>query len=84
MKKIVLLFITLLLLCSCNTEKKETEIPEYTFVIQSTTIDMSGYDGVTSTKHKFRLVKLSEVFRTIDERECAYVETSYFIKEKAF
>lgn len=66
MKKFVLLILMLLLLCSCKEEKK-TEIPKYTFEIQSDRIDMSGYDGVTSTKHKFRIVKLSEVFRTIDE-----------------
>ena len=66
MKKTVLVLLMLLLLCSCK-ENKTIEKPEYTFEIQSDRVDMSGYDGVTSTKHMFRVVKLSEVFRTIDE-----------------
>ena len=66
MKKSLIILLMLLFLCSCKKEK-EIEVPEYTFEIQSERIDMSGYDGVTSTKHNFRLVKLSEVFRTFDE-----------------
>ena len=67
MKKFILILMMFLLLCSCKEEKKESEIPGYTFEIESERIDMSGYEGVTSTKHNFRIVKLSEVFRTIDE-----------------
>ena len=66
MKKFILILLMLLLLCSCK-DKPEAEVPKYTFDIQSDRVDMSGYDGVTSTKHNFRVVKLSEVFRTIDE-----------------
>ncbi|MBO4918560.1 MAG: hypothetical protein J5365_00230 [Erysipelotrichaceae bacterium] len=69
MKKILLILMMFLMLCSCrNEEERETEIPEYTFEMQSEPIDMSGYDGVTSTRHKFRIIRLSEVFRTIDEK----------------
>lgn len=68
MKKFLTVVMLLLFLCSCKKDKpEETEIPEYTFEIQSEKVDMSGYEGVTSTKHNFRLIKLSEVFRTIDE-----------------
>lgn len=65
MKKflIILLMITL---CAC-TKKEELPIPEYPYEIVSDRVDMSEYEGVTSTNHNFRLIKVSELFNTIDQ-----------------
>ena len=62
MKKILL--ILLLLLCSCTSVTK----PEYPYEVENTKVDMSEYSGVSSTNHNFRLIKVSELFKCIDEK----------------
>lgn len=66
MKKIILLFIFLLILCGCN--KKPTVEIESNYDIVSSTVDMSDYFGVNSTNHCFRLVTCQELFNTIDNK----------------
>lgn len=62
-KKILLLL--LLLLCSCSTKLPE---PEYPYEIESYKVDMSNYKGVSSTEHNFRLIRVSELFKCIDQK----------------
>lgn len=66
MKRIILLFTILLVLCGCNQKPKT--IVESNYDIVSTTVDMSGYFGVNSTNHCFRLVTCQELFNTIDNK----------------
>ncbi len=67
MKKLLLCFLLLLVLCGCKG-KQEIPTPEYPYQIVSDKVDMSGYEGVSSTDHKFRLIKVQELFNTIDLR----------------
>ena len=62
-KKILIL--ALLLLCACS-EKLPT--PEYPYEIESFKVDMSNYKGVSSTEHNFRLIRVSELFKCIDQK----------------
>ncbi len=46
--------------------------------------EITEYRSAERTIVSYTLPSSNEVqFRTVDERECAYVETSYFIKEKS-
>ncbi len=68
MKKLILLFLLAFLLSGCG--KKEEKLPsvEYTYDIVSEKVDMSGYEGVSSTDHMFRIIKVQELFNTIDSK----------------
>ena len=61
MKKILILM--MFLLCACS---KELPQPEYPYEIVSYKVDMSNYQGVSSTEHNFRLIRVSELFSCID------------------
>ena len=63
MKKIILVLV-LLLCCSCAKKP----VPEYPYEMESTKVDMSNYSGVSSTKHNFRKIKVSELFKCIDAK----------------
>ena len=64
MKKILILFLVLLIFgCSNNNNK-----PNYPYEIQSEKVDMSAYNGVTSTNHNFRLIVPSELYKCIDNK----------------
>ena len=67
MKRIVFFLSVLLVLCGCN-KKEEIPVPEYPYEITSSRVDMSEYEGVTSTDHNFRLIRVEELFNTIDEK----------------
>ncbi len=61
MKKLLAIMLVLLTLCGCKGKDK----PEFTYDIKSTNVDMSYYDGVGSTNHKFKEilpVELENVF----------------------
>ena len=68
MKKLFLLLVLLLLLSACG--KKEEKLPKvnYTYNIVSDRVDMSAYEGVSSTDHHFRIVKVQEFFNTVDNK----------------
>ena len=66
-RKLICLILICLALCSCG--KKEDQVkPEYTYDIVSEKVDMSAYEGVSSTDHNFRLITCSELFNTIDNK----------------
>ena len=67
MKKIFIVLSVLLALCSCAKKIEEQQI-KYTYDIVSKRVDMSGYEGVSSTKHNFRLTTPSELFNVIDNK----------------
>lgn len=66
MKKVIVILLSLLLLCSCNEE----DIPEinYPYQINYEECDMSGYEGITSTGHIFRKIHCQELFNCIDQK----------------
>ena len=64
MKKLVLLLIALLCLCAC-TEKPDMSEP---FELETYACDMSGYEGLSSTKHMFKGTTVKELERTINEK----------------
>ena len=68
MKKLFLLLALLLFLSACG--KKEEKLPKvnYTYDIVSDRVDMSAYEGVSSTDHNFRIVKVQEFFNTVDNK----------------
>ncbi|MBQ6334879.1 MAG: hypothetical protein IJI46_07430 [Erysipelotrichaceae bacterium] len=70
MRKIIACLFILLLLVSCGRKQEEEETlkPEYTYEIVSTRIDMSAYEGVSSTDHNFRLISVKELFNVIDNK----------------
>ena len=68
MKKILIVLLCLLLFsCSSNSSKTNTT-PEYPYEIVSKQVDMSSYEGVSSTAHNFRAITVSELFNTIDNK----------------
>ncbi|MBR5340911.1 MAG: hypothetical protein IK151_03185 [Erysipelotrichaceae bacterium] len=68
MKKLLLFILIAVLLCGCGKKEKENEKPQYPYEIKSEAVDMSAYEGVSSTKHNFRLITVSELFNTIDNK----------------
>ena len=66
MRKILITLLLTLTLVSC-TDKKE-EIPTYPYTPAYKVVDMSSYDGVSSTGHNFRLTLPSEIFKVIEEK----------------
>ena len=68
MKKILIVLCFLVCFSSCT--KKEEEIPEvhYSYEVTSEKVDMSAYEGVSSTNHNFRLIRVSEFFKVIDNK----------------
>ena len=68
MKKILIVLILALSLVSCSKKEEEALVPEYPYEIVSDRVDMSAYTGVTSTDHNFRLIKVTELFNTIDNK----------------
>lgn len=66
MKKILIILLLMFILCSCKGREEVTEV-NYTYDIISSNVDMSAYEGVSSTNHNFRLITVSELFNTIDQ-----------------
>ena len=69
MKKIGILFIVLIFFSACaKKEEKELPVPEYPYTIVSKAVDMSAYEGVSSTRHNFRIITISELANTVDQK----------------
>ena len=62
-KKIFSLLFVLLLLCGCNTTNVN-----YTYDIKSIDVDMSEYEGVSSTEHMFKAITSEEFFNCVDNK----------------
>ena len=62
------IFVLLLLVLLGGCQKKEKVTPEFPYEVRSEKIDMSGYSGISSTRHNFRLVSIEELYKTIDEK----------------
>jgi len=67
MKRCFILLCVMLILSSCG-KKNEPEKISYNYEIVSKSVDMSGYEGVNSVKHNFRLIIPDELFRCIDNK----------------
>lgn len=65
MKKALIVLTILLFLCGCD--KKTSEV-NYPYSIVTKDVDMSGYEGVNSTKHNFKGVIVTELFNCIDNK----------------
>ena len=63
MKK--LLVILLLILCACSNNSNK---PSYPYEVKTEKVDMSAYDGVSSTQHNFMKTKVSELFKCFEEK----------------
>jgi len=66
MKKLLIVFLLLIALCGCGPKEEVPDV-NYTYEIVSDKVDMSGYAGVSSTDHPFRIIKCQELFNTIDK-----------------
>ena len=64
MKKIIVIFLFLIICFGCSNSVDV----KYPYTIQSKNVDMSMYDGVTSTEHMFKSVTVQELFNTIDKK----------------
>lgn len=67
MKKIILVFISLILMSSC-TKKDEIVKPLYPYQVTYNEVDMSSYDGVNAYYHCFKEVYASELINTIERK----------------
>lgn len=67
MKRFFVLLCIILLLSSCGSKNDPEEV-RYPYEIISKNVDMSGYEGVNSVKHNFRLITPSELFNCIDNK----------------
>ena len=67
MRKVLLAFLSIILLCSCTSKNDINQ--DYEVVCKN--VDMSCYDGVNSTNHCFKLVKTDEVYNVIDNKSSA-------------
>jgi len=72
-KKFIVCFLTLLFLCGCDQRSNVN----YTYDIQSTTVDMSAYKGVSSTEHCFRQILPSEFFNVVDNKSSGVFVIGY-------
>lgn len=68
MKKIFIILCAVLVLFSCSRKEDNKQEIKYTYEIKSKSVDMSGYEGVNSVKHNFRLITPTELFNVIDNR----------------
>ena len=66
MRKILIL-LSILLLVSCSNNSDSNKV-EYPYQIVSEDVDMSSYEGVSSTNHNFRSIVVDELFNTIDNK----------------
>ena len=66
MKKLLIVFLLLIALCGCDPKEEVPDV-NYTYEIVSDKVDMSGYAGVSSTDHPFRMIKCQAQFNTIDK-----------------
>lgn len=65
MKRIVLLLISILILCSCSTAKPDFDSG---FSIETYRCDMSHYKGVNSINHAFKGTTVKQLEKTIMEK----------------
>ncbi len=68
MKKIFIILCLVLFLVSCTKKQDSKQEIKYTYEITSKSVDMSGYEGVNSVKHNFRLITPTELFNVIDHK----------------
>ena len=66
MKKLMILLGCILLLCGC-TKKEERVVLDYQNDFITYKADMSGYEGLTSSNHRFLGITVSELKKAIDE-----------------
>ena len=66
MKKLLILLGCILLLCGC-TKKEERVVLDYQNDFITYKADMSGYEGLTSSNHRFLGITVSELKKAIDE-----------------
>lgn len=62
MKKVFLVLLTFVLLCSCSKKIN------YTYDINSRNVDMSSYEGLSATNHMFKAITVQELFNVIDNK----------------
>lgn len=62
MKKIISILLLLFITLGCS------ENPTYQYEIESYDVDMSQYEGVSSTNHMFRRIVVEELFNCIDNK----------------
>lgn len=69
MKKLFIVLIISLMLFSCSKKKEDdSSIVKYPYEIKSKQVDMSAYEGVSSTNHNFKKITVDELFNTIDKK----------------
>lgn len=64
MKKILLILLILFTIVGC----KSKDDVNFNYDIVYKDVDMSGYDGVNSTNHAFKKVKVDQLFNCIDKK----------------
>ena len=65
MKKLLILLGCILLLCGCM-KKEERVVLDYQNDFITYKADMSGYEGLTSSNHRFLGITVSELKKAID------------------
>ena len=68
MKKILLILLLLICLSACEKKQDESIVPEYPYEIVSEHVDMSSYEGISSTGHNFRVISPQELINVIDNK----------------
>lgn len=70
MKKLIVCLSILLLFTGCSNSINNNDEDEinYTYDIVSRDVDMSGYDGMNSTKHIFKAITVAELYKCLDNK----------------
>lgn len=71
MKKILLVLLLTLSLCACTKKEEKVEL-KFTN-IESYDVDMSSYQGVSSTQHCFKGIAPSEIAKIVEEGGSAVI-----------
>lgn len=74
MKRILSVLLILLMICGCSNKSDIN----YSYDINSSSVDMSAYPGVISTQHNFKLIKAIELYNVLDNKSSGlfYLGTS--------
>ena len=74
MKKLMSLILISFLLIGCGGEKQKADT---TYIVEAKDVDMSVYEGISSTNHAFKETQVSELTKCLNEKGSAVFYIGY-------